>query len=221
MERNAGGGMRMNYIHLVTGGLLIFSNKYTKYPRWGIKSKWYCSQDSEHRRASKKVKDETKKNRDRLPMQTFDCRSNLRLRVIHQDNNMCRIHVQLTHHATHRGYYDITLPSEARNFIAQNKWSTPADIARRIRANKDWDHIKTYQVKHVWKQLCQDCWRLCEDQVESAKQLLEKHGDRVELFDMESVPDVTALAFGVTGVGSKLKSVVEVAMDATCKSNYI
>jgi hypothetical protein len=151
-------------------------------------------------------------------MQAFECKSRLTIRVILSDDATQRVSIQLVHRIGHRAYYDIALPPEAQNIIAESLWSTPSDIAKRIRKNNEWGHIKTYQVRHVWKQLCQDCWWLCDDQVESAKRLLEKHGETVELFEMESIPDVTALAFGVIDVAARLRDVVEVAMDATCKS---
>jgi hypothetical protein len=182
-----------------------------------VKSRWFCCQDADQRAAPKKVKDENKKNRDRLPMQAFECKSSLIVRVAHHDDDTRRVHIHFVHQITHRAYYDIALPSEAQDIIAESLWSTPADIAKRIRQNKQWDYIKTYQVRHVWKQLCQDRWRLCDDQVESAKRLVEKHAEKVELFEMEAIPGVTALAFGVVDVAARLRDVVEVAMDATCK----
>lgn len=150
-------------------------------------------------------------------MQAFECKSRLTIRVTLSDDATQCVSVQLVHQIRHRAYYNIALPPEAQNIIAESLWSTPSDIAKRIKKNDEWGHIKTYQVRHVWKQLCQDCWRLCDDQVESAKRLLEMHGEKVELFEMETIPDVTALAFGVVDVAARLCDVVEVAMDATCK----
>jgi hypothetical protein len=131
-----------------------------------------------------------------MPMKAFECKSRLLIRVIHYSDETQCVSIQFKHRLTHPAYYDIALPAEAQELIAESLWSTPSDIARRIRKNKQWDYIKTYQVRHVWKQLCQDCWRLCDDQVESARQLLVKHAEKVELFEMEAIPGVTALAFG-------------------------
>jgi hypothetical protein len=45
---------------------------------------------------------------------------------------------------------------------------------------------------------------------------LARYKEVVEAFEMEEIPGVTALAFGLKSIASKLK-VVEVRMDATCK----
>jgi hypothetical protein len=137
------------------------------------------------------------------------------IRIHEGDTQM--VHVHLIHNATHPPYTDISLPPEARQLIVEGLWTNPAHIAAHIRSHKQWAYVKTYQVQHVWKQLCEERWRLCDDQLLSARRLVSRYEGVVELFELEEIAGVTALAFGLISIGSKLKEVVEVGMDATCK----
>jgi len=107
---------------------------------YGMKSLYFCSQDSEHCRASKKVKDENKKNRDKLPMKTYACQSTLYLRIIHLNSTIRRAHIILQHNTTHPKYDDITIPPDVCEFIEKNLWTSPADIAKHIHSNEKWGY---------------------------------------------------------------------------------
>jgi hypothetical protein len=113
------------------------------------------------------------------------------------------------------------VPLDIQDFIKKSLWSSPSDIAKHVKSMNGGKEIKTYQIRYLWQQLCQSEWRLCDDQVESARRLLDQHKDKVKMFDMQEIPGVTALAFGILGVGTKLRDVVEVAMDATCTKNFM
>jgi hypothetical protein len=125
-----------------------FRSKLKKEQQYGLYRKYYCSQDSEHRRASKPGAKEDVKTRDKIGMQTYDCQSVLHLHVIHEDD-MHLVHIHLIHNVTHPPYTDIRLPTEARQLIIEGLWTNPAHIAARIQSHKQWAHIKTYQVRHV------------------------------------------------------------------------
>jgi hypothetical protein len=146
----------------------------------------------------------------------YECRSKLSIRITHLNDGNREIHIQLTHHATHRSYYDIELPEEAVEIIWKNLWSKPPYIAQNLRDMKDeWQRIQTYQVCHIWKKLLEANWRMAKDELESSKLLLEKHAEKVDLLPIEEVEGVVALGFGLKSVGERLKNTVEVGLDAT------
>lgn len=188
-------------------------SKDSRDTKQGIVTKWFCCQDSGHRDQPKKSQKEGIQNRDKMPMQLFDCQSVMRIRVKHLSGNERKIHVHLIHCATHPAYYDIDIPLDALEVIKNSLWSKPGDIAQNIRTTKpDWARIKTYQVRHTWKKLCQDKWRICDDQLESAKKLLERHESTVEMLCLDEIEGVVALGFGLRCVGERLEDVVEVGV---------
>jgi len=138
----------------------------------------------------------------------FECQSKLSIRIAHLNNGSREIHIRLVHQATHPAYYDIDLPEEAIEIIRKNLWSTPAHIAQNIKSTKEeWARIKTYQVRHFWKKLCQGLWRMAEDQLDSSRLLLEKHVDKVDTLPIVEVEGVVALGFGLKCVGERLRIV--------------
>jgi len=56
--------------------------------------------------------------------------------------------------------------------------------------------------------------------MESAIKLLDENTEHVDRFDIEPIEGVTALAWGLKSVVKHVRNVVEVVMDATCKSLY-
>ena len=192
------------------------SSKTVESVGCGVKSQWYCSQDCDHRRVSRKVKDPSKQ-RDRESMETYDCRSSLSIRVYHEKSKL-QIHIILGHYMDHPKYYDIDISPEAIDIIRQHQWSKPAHIAQLIRRKPEWRHIKTYQVAHIWRTMSEKNWRFDNDQLVSAQKILTASMRDVEYLDICPPEGVIALGFSSKHITSTLKQVVEIAMDATCKS---
>ncbi|KAG8832114.1 hypothetical protein FRC17_002022 [Serendipita sp. 399] len=213
----------LNSIHILAQSIWEYTRrrwtlKYQEVVGYGVQTKWYCSQDCDHRRPTQKNNDESK-HRDRESMETYECRSKLSIRVYHQDDNMRRVHIHLEHYANHPQYYDIDLPPAALEIVQKYQWANPAHVAQQIRSQKEWQHIKTYQIRHVWRKLSEKNWRLNEDQLVSAHALLKKHVGDVDLLEIESIEGVITLGFGLKHIASALKNVVEIGMDATYNTN--
>lgn len=110
------------------------------------------------------------------------------------------------------------VPEKARAIILQNVWTTPSVIATEVQ--RLYPDVLTTQIYYAWKKASQGLWMRDENQMESAIKLLDENTEHVERFDMESIEGVTALAWGLKSVVKHLRNVIEVAMDATCKSLY-
>jgi hypothetical protein len=122
------------------------------------------------------------------------------------------------HCLEHDPYYDIRIPPEALEIIKQKLDSTPPVIAQYLRLQqKEWQNIKTYQVRHVWKGHNRGQWWRNGDQLESANILLSEYAESIDKFELEAIEGVIALGFGLKQVAGRLTGIVEVGLDATCK----
>lgn len=102
----------------------------------------------------------------------------------------------------------------------QAEWSTPAAMASKIQSL--YPQVTTKQIHAAWRELSQSFWRRDDNQLTSAQKLLAEYGDDVDIFEPDSLPDcVEMLAWGMKRIAESLQGkVVEIGMDATCKSTY-
>ena len=91
-------------------------------------------------------------------------------------------------------------------------------MATKVRAA--YPNLTIAQIYNAWRALSQTFWRRAEEQLESARKLLTENSNEVDIFKLSNVPDgVEILAWGMKRIADLLKGkVVEVGMDATCKS---
>jgi hypothetical protein len=75
------------------------------------------------------------------------------------------------------------------------------------------------QIYAYWIHLHEEIWRLHDDQVKSALQVLEKYKEEeVEIIPMPSEDGISTIAFTFKEVLDKYSEhILEVAMDSTCK----
>jgi hypothetical protein len=178
----------------------------------GNRSRFICCQDESGKKA-KKV-DPNKKSRDNVGFTRYPCGSHLQVRVLHA---FMRISVRLEvhHEAKHLPYFDITMPPKAHAIILQNLWTTPSVIATEVQ--RRFPDVTTNQIYHAWKTASEGLWKKKEDQMLSAVELLKEYDEDVDVFTIDPIEGVMALAWGLKSVATCITDVVEVAMDATCK----
>ena len=124
---------------------------------------------------------------------------------------MCLEH---SHH--HVPYYLTQLPEEAHELIKGNLWALPSTIAANLRSK--FPHVTAQQVHSAWSVYIQGEWKCADNQLDSAKILLSEMSEDVDIFELESLDGVVALAWGLSSVANMLKGkIVEVAIDATCR----
>jgi hypothetical protein len=133
-------------------------------------------------------------------------------------NGSHHIFVNLQHHVNHVLYVDVGMPPEALQIIQeQAEWSTPAAMAAKIQSI--YPQVTTKQIHAAWRGLSQAHWRCDDEQLPSARKLLDEYGDDIDVFEPEGLPEgVEMLAWGMKRIAEPLRGkVVEIGIDTTCE----
>jgi hypothetical protein len=183
----------------------------------GYKTRLWCSQDGKRRQKLQKSENEGVRNRDRMGMKRYNCRS--RLLVSSKVANITGqriVTVHLHHHEQHAPYYDVVMPAEALEFIQTNlDWSTPVSMVGKVQAL--FPNVTAKQIHAAWTEMSEVLWKRDKDQLKSAGLLLDELRDDVDVFEIDAVEGVEQLCWGMKKIAGPLKGkVVEVAVDATC-----
>lgn len=188
----------------------------------GHKTRLWCSQDEARKKKSKASDDPNVKNRDVVGMTRYACKSSLTVtcKAIGAENE---VSISLKHDSlkhTHKPYYDVALPPEAAQIIRDNvEFSTPNELARRILP--EFPHVSDKQIHAAWTAMSEVLWKREPAQLPSAKALMEEFKDDVDIFDTKPADGVEQLCWGMKWIAGKLRGkVVEIALDATCTSQY-
>jgi hypothetical protein len=151
-------------------------------------------------------------------MEQFPCRSCLVVSCRAGSAGKEIISVNIQHACPHKTYFDVALPPEAYDIICETlDWNMPGSIAPKIR--EMFPQVTTAQVHATWTAMSKVLWRRNDNQMESAKQLLEELRDEVDLLNLQVMEGVEQLAFGLKLINNKLKklgNIQEIRMDATC-----
>lgn len=125
--------------------------------------------------------------------------------------------VRLRHLDKHPCYTDVSMPAEVLEYIQANlEHFTPVEMAKKIRT--DYPRISAAQIHKAWSESSKELWRRDDDQLTSAKKLLEEYGDDVEVFETPGLPEgIVMLSWAMKKVLKELNGkVVEIVEDATC-----
>ena len=115
-------------------------------------------------------------------------------------------------------YVDVGMPPKALQMIEeQAEWLTPAAMASKIQSR--YPQVTTKQIHSAWKGLSQAYWHHDDEQLLSAKKLLDEYGGDIDIFEPEGVLEgVEMLAWGMKRIAEPLHGkVVEIGMDTTCE----
>ena len=126
--------------------------------------------------------------------------------------------VYLQHHIKHVLYFNVGMPPEALEMIQEDvEWSTPAAMAGKIQSK--YPQVMTKQIHATWREISQTYWHHDGAQLPSAKKLLAKYGDDIDIFKPVGIPDgVEILTWGMKWIAEPLRgNVVEIGIDATCE----
>jgi hypothetical protein len=103
-------------------------------------------------------------------------------------------------------------PAAAEVIRANLEWSTSAALVSQIQAL--YPNVSGKQVHATWSKMSETLWKREDLQLPSAKTLLKDFED-----DVDTADGVEQLCWGMKKIASRLKgSIVEVGIDATCKS---
>jgi hypothetical protein len=159
-------------------------------------------------------------------MKRFDCHSSLRISCHSYGDAEAlerTLYIHLKHSKQHVHYYDVAMPPGAAALIRQHvEWATPADMVTKVQ--KEFPNVTRAQVHDAWSRMSEVFWRKEEKQMPSAIKLLAEFPNEVDEFTPHGVPDgVEILCWGMKLIVRPLTTkgtVIEVALDATCKTQY-
>lgn len=149
---------------------------------------------------------------DRLRMQRFPCKSNLRMKIALDFRSLS---LELDH-TYHPPYFKKNLSTEVLNFINENIASTPSEIFNKLMASAVPGRERTLQshVYYRWQQGNSRIWRLDDDQLNSAQKYLQLKESDYET-KMLRAGNVRAFAIFIKTSLRKLTRSKELVMDAT------
>ncbi|KAG7089710.1 hypothetical protein E1B28_011365 [Marasmius oreades] len=127
----------------------------------------------------------------------------------------------MEHHQAHLHYVDGSMPIEAIEYIQDHLEFKPHDVFKALRS--DYSTLASSQIYSAWLQLSKVLWRRENDQMMSAKRLLEELQDarEVDVFTTVSVEGIEQLAWGMKKIVKQLTgySIVEIGIDVTFNTN--
>ncbi|KAJ6558978.1 hypothetical protein B0H10DRAFT_2369275 [Mycena sp. CBHHK59/15] len=166
----------------------------------GHRTRFWCSQDEARK----------KKSKSKL---AISCRT------LRDNNDELNVTVQLKHAGKHINYTDVSMPHGALDMIHENvEWLTPVAMVSKVQAT--FPAVTAAQIHRAWMEMSEIFWRRDDLQLPSAAKLLEEHGDDVDIFKPEDIPEgVEMLCWGMKKVVGPLKGkIVEIGVDATSSS---
>ncbi|KAG0694190.1 hypothetical protein DFH29DRAFT_985319 [Suillus ampliporus] len=153
----------------------------------GHKTRFWCCQDASRKKKAHPSQKEGAKHRDTVGMKHFDCHSTLVVSCCQRapdsiDQRTISIHIE--HHDSHTPYFDVAMPAEATEIIRDNlEWSIPSTLVPRIQGL--FPNVTSKQVHSAWSTMSQILWKKDENQLTSAKLLLDElAGDHLELYSI-------------------------------------
>lgn len=155
-------------------------------------------------------------------MKRYRCGSKLAISCrTNEDDSQLTVSIQLRHGVKHTPYVDVTMPEAALDIIRDNaEWSTPVELVGKVQAA--FPAVSAQQIHRAWMEFSELYWRFDDAQLPSAEKLLQEHGDDVDIFEPEGVPDgVEMLCWGMKKIAGPLKGkIVEIGVDATCTCRF-
>ena len=173
---------------------------------------FHCSQ-SQYLHQNPRKTSEVEKQRDRTTMTRFECNGQLKLKI---DSNSKTVILELNHDILHPRPEKHGVTQEVKDIIRQQLHLAPKDVFASLEAN--YPNLTQKQVHYWWTNQIQQQYRRDNDQLVSAKILLEEAGLNIILYNYSS--GIKHIGFLTTFFNS-LKNNNEIIIDATCKLNRI
>ncbi|KAJ3741085.1 hypothetical protein DFH05DRAFT_1424144 [Lentinula detonsa] len=185
-----------NEIWKVTGYRFTVNN----HPKMimGHKTRYWCCQDSQRKKAPKPSQGENVVHRDYVGMERFPCKSRLTVTsklISTLDPNEKLITIKLDHCISHVHYYDVSLKDDVLQILRDNLlWSTPSSLVPKIQELHPEATAK--QIHSAWTVMSEELWKKDPKQLPSAKLLLEEYSEEVDVFEATMDDGVEMLAWG-------------------------
>ncbi|CAK5263435.1 unnamed protein product [Mycena citricolor] len=163
-----------------------------------------------------------KKQRDKGQMDTFDCEGYL---TIWAAENQDQYFIRYAHNDLHLKYKCIDLPEDVKQLVDGNLELRVTEIWKKILAVYPQPMFTRQQIYNRWLLKTNSKWRLDDNEVKSAKMLLEalrnsKEGYVEPIVFPEDNDGYTAFGFALPSLIRRWGgAIVEVALDSTFKTN--
>lgn len=195
---------------ILTYIFVSFHNKYTSSSSKDVATfRFYCSQSEVLLKNSRKNAD-IGKQRDKMSMTRFNCNGILKVKFYGENVN--RAVLKFKHNLLHARPEHYGVTPEIKDKIRQQLHLTPKEIY----ATLNYPDLTQKQVHYWWTQQIQDVYKKNDNQLISAKILLEEAHLNVLVYSHESESDVKCIGF-LTNFFDTLKNNHEIICDATCK----
>ncbi|KAJ7048676.1 hypothetical protein C8F01DRAFT_1276477 [Mycena amicta] len=198
----------------------VHNNKELKT---GHSTRYWCSQDDARKKPSKPSMRPGAKPRETPGMDRFKCGSRLTIschRSGKQTGEILTVSINLRHQLRHLAYRDHSMPDGAVAIVREfAESSRPSDLVERVHAV--YPRVSNAQIYNAWRTVVERFWKRDDNQMISAKKLLQEFDGVVDVFSPQGVPaDVEILCWGMKQITRRLSArVVEIAMDATYNTN--
>lgn len=169
---------------------------------------YYCSQSEVFERKPRKAS-EAERQRDRETMVRFKCNGTLKVKLYETSN---KITLKLLHDVFHPRPEKCAVTEETKEQIRQQIHLLPKDIYASLQSTHP--DLTQKQVHYWWTQQMQGQYKKNDDQLLSAKILLEEATFSILMYS--SNPRVRYIGF-LTNFFDNLKNNTEIFCDATCK----
>ncbi|CAK5283818.1 unnamed protein product [Mycena citricolor] len=208
-----------SHIYQATGYRFNYKGKRPNKGNTDVhKFEFYCAQlDGEQ--TKNHLVDDVKKQRGRTTMDRFKCNGHLNITLNSSRTEFMM--VRLSHHLAHKHYTDISIPADIKKYIRESKGLTATKIYEEIIKMHPKTELTEKQVYRCWSDVNQGRWRKADDQVESAKILLQEYKDlTIDIVEINPEPGLSTIAFIFREILDEYGGdVEEIAMDSTWKTN--
>ncbi|KAF7378400.1 SWIM-type domain-containing protein [Mycena sanguinolenta] len=188
----------------------------------GHRTRLWCCQNEARKKKSKASHDPNIRNRDNVGMKRYPCQSKLVIscRASRKDEDEMNVTVQLKHAQKHTSYTNVSMPQDALDMIRENvEWLTPVAMVSKVQAK--FPTVTAAQIHRAWMEMSEIHWRRDDLQLPSAAKMLEEHGEDVDIFKPENVPEgVEMLCWGMKKIAGPLRGkIFEIGVEATYNTN--
>ncbi|KAG8938810.1 hypothetical protein FRC04_007517 [Tulasnella sp. 424] len=205
-------------IRKMTGYSFNYHEK-TENSRTTTLFEYFCSQRDGRQTKPTVCTENPDAQRDREYMSRFPCGGCLRITI--DDDLPFRPRVRLVHRLPHIPWVDIGPSKEITDYISDNKRLNPSRLWKEIRLRWPETEMTAKQVGNHWSKANEGVWKLDEDQVKSAKLLVEQvAGKDLEIVALHAEPGMSAIAFSLKEPLEEWgEETAEIAFDGTFNTN--
>ncbi|KAJ7787808.1 hypothetical protein B0H14DRAFT_2399159 [Mycena olivaceomarginata] len=207
----------------------VYHSKYDRIKSDCTRFMYHCSQNQKRQHKPKKSEREGAKHRDKIPMESFNCRGWLHITIDDSDNIAI---VKILHRDDHIPYWCIDVPAEVTEFVRQNPKLTPDQLWVEILKTHPQPSFTRRAIFSMWSEHSAKEWKHNVDELVSANILLDEFrspapmtGLNEGLYSVEPIP--LALEHGFTAIAFALPKLLcetggrirELSLDSAWNTN--